>query len=38
MKSYTPQSVAMLIRKSIQDDEKKVLQKSVEAYVKRLNF
>jgi len=39
MASYTPQSVAIQVRKNTPDIfEKKVLQKLVEAYVKRLNF
>lgn len=39
MASYTPQSVAIQVRRNTPDIiEKKALQKSVEAYVKRLNF
>lgn len=39
MESYTPQSVAIQVRRNTPDIfEKKALQKSVESYVKRLNF
>lgn len=37
MKSYTPHSVAILIRGD-QDVKNKTIQKSVEAYVKKLSF
>ena len=37
MKSYTPQAVAILIRGD-KDVENKTLQKSVDAYVKKLSF
>lgn len=38
MSSYTPQAVALMLRGSKPDEAKKILQKSVEAYVKKLNF
>lgn len=37
MTSYTPQAVAMMLLRN-QTDENKILQKTVDAFVKRLNF
>ncbi|KGP81921.1 MULTISPECIES: hypothetical protein [Paenibacillus] len=38
MSSYTPPAVALMLRGNTPDEDKKILQKSIEAYVKKLNF